>query len=64
MNTIQQLFKSCLIYKSHTGKNPQYQHSIPSIGASFHIVSININGNLPTAVGGHNCIFTAIDCLT
>lgn len=63
-DSVQQTLESCLVCKSHTGPNPRFKHDIPSPGAPFHVVSIDLVGPLPVAVGGHKYIVLAIDHLT
>lgn len=61
--TIHQVLEAFLTCRSHTGPNPCFQHKIPSPTSPFHVVSIDLFGPLPMALGGHKFIFLAIDHL-
>ena len=62
--SIQQTLETCLVCKSHGGPNPRFKHDIPSPDLPFHVVSIDLVGPLPTAVGGHWFILIAVNHLT
>ena len=64
METVQQVIDSCLTCRSHAGPNPCFKHDVPSPGAPFHVVSIDLIGPLPLAIGGHKYIVLAVDHLT
>ena len=64
VDSIQQTLESCLICRSHAGPNPKFKHDIPSPDLPFHVVSIDMIGPLPTAIGGHRYILIAVDHLT
>lgn len=61
--TISKNIWSHKLLKEPLWANPRFNYDIPSHKLTFHVISINLVGNFPTAIGGHSFILIAVDHL-